>query len=317
MSLKVFVVALGCTGMVATAHSDPVEDFGPRRELAGHVFFPSLVVQDPFVSTYFSLFTSAGYEWIDGPAFDPLGNRTSDTRSYRAAELAQGATFQVNLASCLAIRVTGGGGIDAGVNARSALVVGALQPISGGVGATLSWKLAPNLRFGFTGDLLYTKSRLIQPLVAVQESLVAADVVTSGVSQQLSGYSALPGVTAAFTANDTLGFVAAAQYSYTRVTDGDSLNRQYVGLGISAQVDLLPGSGIPVGFLGSYRATLPFESDVRVTNTVEAGIFYTGRKDLDLGLVAQGKWLDLRPDHLFRLDSTQGIGTFEMRYHWN
>jgi hypothetical protein len=281
------------------------------------VYFPSLVVQDPFVSTYFSLFTAAGYEWIDGPGFDPLGNRTSDTRSYRAAELAQGAAFQVSPTSCLAIRFTGGGGLDGGVNGRSALVIGMIAPLSGGVGVTLSGKLAPNLRVGIIGDFVYTKSHLIQPLNAIQESLLANEVRASGATAQLSGYSALPGLTAAFTANDTLGFVAAAQYSYTRVSDGDSRNRQYVGLGISAQVDLLPASGIPVGFLGSYRATLPFESDVRVTNTVEAGIFYTGRKDLDLGLVLQGKWLDLRPDHLFRLDSTEGIGTLEMRYHWN
>jgi hypothetical protein len=317
MSLKLLAVALGCTGMAATAHADPVEDFGPRRELAGHVFFPSLVVQDPFVSTYFSMSTAAGYEWIDGPSFDTLGNRTATTRSYRAAELAEGVAFQASLASCLAIRISGGGGIDAGVNGRSALVVGAIAPISAGVGATLSGKLAPNLRVGVTADLIYTKSRLLQPLVAVQESLLAGAVRTSGAFEQLNSYSALPGVTAAFTANDTLGFVAAAQYSYTRVTDGDSRNRQYVGLGISAQVDLLPALGIPIGFLGSYRATLPFESDVRVTNTVEAGIFYTGRKDLDLGLLVEGKWLDLRPDHLFRLDSTQGIGSLEMRYHWN
>jgi hypothetical protein len=29
------------------------------------------------------------------------------------------------------------------------------------------------------------------------------------------------------------------------------------------------------------------------------------------------KWFDLRPDHLFRLDTTEAIGIIEMRYHWN
>jgi len=182
---------------------------------------------------------------------------------------------------------------------------------------TLSGTLAPKVRLGVTGDFIYSHSLLIQPLSAIQDSLVAGDVRASSASERLNSYSALPGITVAFAPSRTFGLLAAVQYSWTRVTDGETHNRQYIGLGASAQVDLLPASGVPLGFLASYRATLPFESDVRATNTVEGGAFYTGRKDLDLGLDVQLKWFDLRPDHLFRLDSTEAIAVIEMRYHWN
>lgn len=315
MSLKAVVVAVGAL-VSSTARADSVEDFGPRRQLAGHVFFPSLLVNDPFVSTYVAVFTAAGYDWIDGPGFDLAGNQ-SGTRSYRAAAMAQGATFQAGLTDFLAIRFSGAGAVDGGASARSALVVGMVLPISAGAGATLSWRLAPTVRFGVTFDFLYTHSRLIQPLDAIHDSLLAGEVRFSSATEKLDSESLIPGATLAIAPCDAVGLLAFAQYNWTRQTDGDTRHFNYVNVGASAQLDLLPNLALPVGLLASYRANIPFEDEIRFVNNVEGGVFYTGRKDLDLGLDAQVKWFDLRPDHLFRLDTTEAIGIIEMRYHWN
>jgi hypothetical protein len=314
MSLKAVVVALGA--LVSTARADSVEDFGPRRQLAGHVFFPSLIVQDPFVSTYVAVFTAAGYDWLEGPGFDIAGN-TVGRRSYRAAAMAQGATFQAGLTDFLAIRVTGSGAVDGGASARSALVVGMVLPISVDGGATLSWRLAPKVRFGVTFDFLYAHSRLIQPLNAIHDSILAGEVRFSSATDKVNSESVVPGATLAIAPCDAVGLLAFAQYNWTRQTDGETRHFNYVDVGASAQVDLLPNLALPVGLLASYRANIPFEDEVRFVNTVEGGVFYTGRKDLDLGLDAQVKWFDLRPDHLFRLDTTEAIGIIEMRYYWN
>jgi hypothetical protein len=318
MSLKALAVALWCTGILAAEAraDDSIEDFGPRRELAGHVFFPSLVVTDPFVSTYFSAFTAAGYDWIEGPSFDIRGN-TIGRRSYRAAAMAQGATFQAGLTDFLAIRITGGGGVDGGASARSAVVIGAIIPITVGAGATLSWRVAPKVRFGLTADFVYAHSRLIQPLNAIRGSILAGEVTLSGVTDKLNSETVTPGGTLAIAPCDAVGLLAFATYSWTRQTDGDTRHFNYVDVGASAQVDLLPNLALPVGLLASYRANIPFEDEIRFVNIVEGGLFYTGRKDLDLGLEAQVKWYDLRPDHIFRLDTTEAIGAIEMRYHWN
>lgn len=317
MSVRAIAVALVVTAMMAsTGRADAIDDALPRRELAGHVFYPSLIVNDPFVSTFVSLYSGAGYEWIRGPNFDVLGHLVG-TQSYRAGAMAQGASFQLGLTDFLAIRIDGNGGIDGGTNARSALVVGLIAPLTAGAGVTASWKLHPKIRFGLTGDFVYTRSTLVQPLQAIASSIAAGEVQGASVSERLNGYSVLPGAAVAVAPIDAIGLLFSAQYSWTRVTDGDTTDRQAVNLGACLQLDLLPFAGVPLGFLASYRATIPFESDVRFGNTVEGGLFYTGRRDLDLGIDVQGKWLDLRPDHIFRLDSTEAVAVIEMRYYWN
>src|SRR5262249_36453668 len=107
-------------------------------EAVGQVFFPSLVVANPFLSTHIALFTAAGYDWIEGPDFDGIGNLAARPvtreRSYAAQAIAEGVTFQANVTDYLAIRVAGGGGLEGGSNGRSALVVGAIEPITAGAG---------------------------------------------------------------------------------------------------------------------------------------------------------------------------------------
>jgi hypothetical protein len=109
----------------------------------------------------------------------------------------------------------------------------------------------------------------------------------------------------------------SVQYSWTTQSDDTTRHFQNVSLGVSAQLDLLPDYAVPIGLLASYRATIPFETEVRFNNTAEVGVFYTGRKDLEVGLDVQATWFDLRPDHVIGLDTTALIGLVSIRYHWN
>jgi hypothetical protein len=217
----------------------------------------------------------------------------------------------------LAIRFAGGGGVDGGSNARSALVVGMIQPITAGAGATVGWNLRHDVRIGLAFDAVYSHIKEIKPLVAIRDSLIAGEVEASSASEKLDGYSLLPGVAVAFAPSPSLGLLASAQYSWTGQFDDTTRHFQSLAVGGSAQLDLRPSYAEPIGLLLSYRATIPFDSDVRFTNTVEVGVFYTGRKELDLGLDVQAKWFDLFPDHVIRLDTTELIGVAEVRYHWN
>ena len=318
---RTLAIGLCCAGTLGRARADSLDDSSLRRELAGHVFFPSLVVANPFLSTHLALFTAAGYDWIEGPDFDAIGNLAARPvtreRSYAAQAIAEGVTFQANVTDYLAIRIAGGGGLEGGSNGRSALVVGAIQPITAGAGATLGWSFGNNARLGFTFDFVYTHFKLIQPLVAIQDSLAAGRVQASSASEKLNDYSPQPGFAFAIAPSPTLGVLASAQYSSTSLSDTTTRHFQFVALGASGQVDLGATSAIPIGLLLSYRATIPFESDVRFTHTLEGGVFYTGRKELDLGLDVQAKWFDLHPEHRIRLDTTQLIGVVELRYHWN
>jgi hypothetical protein len=285
-----------------------------RRELAGHVFFPSLAVPDPFLSTHFEILTGAGYAWIDGPGFDVRGNLVG-TAEYKAGALSETLAFQASLTQWLAVRLSGDGGVNAGFNASSALVIGAVQPIGITAGATASWQIGRFVRLGGLFDFVYTYLKLIQPLDAVRNSFIAARADDAGVSQKINGFSVLPGGAVAIAPHPAIGLQGSAQYSWVGFPNRDL---SYFVLGVSAQVDFrLISARAPVGILLSYRTQIPFQSDTRFTHTLETGLFYTGRRAIDLGLDLQARWFDLRPDTTRPLDTVQLLAFFLLRYHWN
>jgi hypothetical protein len=289
-----------------------------RRELAGHVFIPSLAVTDPFVSTNVTLYLGAGYSWIDGFGFDVRGNPVGSD-SYTATALADAASFQASLTRWLAVRLSGGGGINGGANGRSALVVGLVQAVPFGAGATASWKLGRMLRLGGTFDFVYSYSKLIQPLTAVRNSLLAGQVDTTGASQRVDGYTVTPGASVALAPHPAIGLLGSAQYMWNGLFgDVSSAKLNYIVLGASGQVDLRPiTSWLTLGLLLGYRTQIPLQSNTRYTHTLEGGIFYTGRRAIDLGLDLQIKWLDLRADTRTPLDTRELITVLLLRYHWN
>jgi hypothetical protein len=306
-----------CLLWSVTALAD-ADDRKWRRELNGHVFIPSLAVPDPFLSMHVVLDIGAGYSWIDGPSFDVRGNLIGGA-SYRAEALAVAALFQASVTRWLALRLGGGGGLNGGDDARSALVVGMVEPLSITAGATASWQLGRMVRLGPTLDFTYAHIKLIQPLDAIRNSLIVNQVDTAGASQRVHNYSLLPGVALAIAPHPAVGLLAAAQFVWAGFDNDSSFrNLGYFVLGFSAQLDLRNLTRkAPIAFLLSYRTQIPFESETRFTHTLETGIFYTGRREIDLGLDLQARWFDLRPDSLIPLDTTQLVSVLLLRYHWN
>jgi hypothetical protein len=312
-----FLLLVG-TSSIAAAEDHPADEKHWRRELNGHFFMPSLTVADPFVPTFFSLSTGAGHAWVDGPSFDALGNPVGN-ESYRAAALAEGMTFQAAILSWWALRLGTAGGLYGGANARSALVLGATTFLDIIPGTTVSWKIGRFIRLGGTFDFRYQYSTVIDPLAAVRTSLASSQVDTTQVHQRVSNYWVLPGATVAAALHPAIGLLASVQYLWNGRDDGTSTQSvSYIAIGVSAQLDLKPlVSRVPVGVLGAYRAQIPFESKERLIQTVEGAVFYTGHKDLALGLNLQGQWFDLRPGSVVPLSTAALIAAVTVRYYWN
>jgi hypothetical protein len=312
------ISAAGEPNTTAEAGDHRADEKHWRRELNGHFFVPSLTVPDPFVPTLFSLSTGAGHAWVDGPSFDPRGNPVGG-ESYRAAALAESMTFQAAILSWWALRLASGGGLYGGVNARSALVLGAIIPLDVTPGTTVSWKIGRFVRLGGTFDFQYQYRTVIDPLAAVRTSLASSQVDTSQVHQRVNSYSVIPGATVAAALHPAVGLVGSVQYLWNGRDDGTSTQSvSYIVIGVSAQLDLKPlVSRVPLGVLGAYRAQIPFESSERLIQSVEGALFYTGRKDLALGLDLQGQWFDLRPGSPFPLSASALIAALTVRYYWN
>ena len=54
-------------------------------------------------------------------------------------------------------------------------------------------------------------------------------------------------------------------------------------------------------------------SSESVAHDLEGGLYYTGKDALVLGLVAEGRWFELRPG----FEATALIGNVVVRYYWN
>jgi hypothetical protein len=302
----------------AAPETAPEETRHWKRAINGHLFIPSLVVADPFLATTFSLTTGAGYAWFDGPGFDMRGDvNMARQDSYVAEQLSVKASFQANLLRWWAFRAGGGGGVAAGADGKSALVLGAQVPLDVALGTTVSWQLGRFIRLGGMFDFDYQYSKVVTPLAAVRSSFLAGQADTTNAVIQGSSYFVEPGAAVAFAPFRALGLVATFQYLWVG-TDIATLNPTANNLvfGVSAQVDLRPiWHRVPIGVIASYRASVPVansgpESD---THDLEGGVYYTGRDSLVLGLVAQGRWLPVRQFFF----GSEILATFVIRYYWN
>jgi len=65
------------------------------------------------------------------------------------------------------------------------------------------------------------------------------------------------------------------------------------GTGVSASFDLLPPTGVPIGFSTTYKndQVTTLRGGSRRTSVVEIGIAFTGREEFDIGL--EGAWTEL------------------------
>jgi hypothetical protein len=311
--LAALVAALVVGGGAAVAH-EPDDDTHWNRELNGHYFIPSLTIADPFLPTEFSLITGAGVAWADGPSFDPRGNPTGRD-SYVAGALTHTTSFQVNILRFWAVHLTAAGGLYGGANAKSALALGATVPADIIAGTTVSFVLCRWLRLGGTFDYDWQYSHVIDPLAAVQRSLAVDQADPSTIKQRVTTSQVAPGVTAAFAPHPSLGFVASLQYLWLTRDDGSTTTDvNNLVFGIDGQLDLRPlVHRVPVALLLGYRVQAPLGSSEPLSQDVEGGIYYSGKKALVLGVVARGRWFQIRPG----FDTSALIVNAVMRYQWN
>ena len=74
---------------------------------------------------------------------------------------------------------------------------------------------------------------------------------------------------------------------------GDAERRPPWATGVSASFDLLPPTGVPVGFATTYKndQLSTFVEGSRRTSTVEIAVAFTGRDEFDIGL--EGAWTEV------------------------
>jgi hypothetical protein len=281
-----------------------------RRELGGHLFILSPLARNPFATTDFVNGVSLGDGRAEGILYDATGG-TIGSRDYSLWTLQESVEFQYAPLSWLAVRVGGAGLVFVGGSAVSALALGAATRYQPTAGLTMSTTFGERLRAGVVFDYAYSRNGDVNVVRPIADSIEQGRIVTSNIFVNHSVHVFQPGLSAALALHRSLGLVGTLLYQGQRGGDPPDGRHAIIGAG-ALDFDLNPLLAWPVGFLAAYRATAPIDSDARLSQSLDLGIYYTGRREFQLGLDVGGRRFEMRAGS----HADAGTATLETRYFW-
>ncbi len=284
-------VALVSTLLVLAVASAEGQDVPKARTFGGHLFQVPGFIDGPFTGTYLRTTTGAGRALgLELPLYN-LEGVPIDTLSGNIAFFVLGLDYQQRLTRWLALRVGFSGAARLGTDYLSLLAEGFSAIYGGNVGATL--RLAETRRFFLSAGVDARSNKLysISPL-DFAKSIIDSGLTDSSTALLSKGnnWRFVGGLRAAYAFAPWIGVLGVAEVGpATRVfadTTGERKATQF-NIGGSLGIDFRPGTGVPVGIVGSF---LHQSINDRATDvggkqqTTGLGVFYTGRQDLSLGL---------------------------------
>ena len=315
-ALALFLVA-GWFSLQAQPTSAADDRRGPeRRVLNGHRFLPSGALTDPFVTTHVRSKTLAG---LAGDFRSPTIDIAGDTLGVLEGDIAFfGLSFeyQQNLFGWGALRLDVSGSGRAGID-EQALLADGVNTIYGVV-------------FEGKGRLLYTGASQLTAIARVSRKNIfgispfdfAESIIDSGISKsndlvkEGNVHRFIGGLAGAHAWNEYLGTQLQVAVGWAQPFDDELPNETVFQAGVVVDLDLVPLTGTPMGFVVSYDYDSFPEggSDVaQGISSVAFGIAYTGRDDFSLGLEisrASIKQVDLEE----RFTATQA--SLNLRYYF-
>ena len=311
----VFVASLSAAATIAEQDAANAQEVPARvshRELNGHVFVPSLLVDTPFRTTTFQVGLVYAAGTATGPKYDINGNETG-TADYTMAGLGQTFSYENRVADWLAV---GGSVITlayTGINGPSVVSVGAQV----GVGAAANVRVGH--RFGpVEATVLMDASYQPEYGFLVAAAILRAlqdHVLDPGAALQTShSWTLRPTLAASWAPFAPLGLTGNLGYVYksTLLSGTVTENNSALLAGIAADFDFGKITSTAIGLLASYRLNEPLTDGLPRIQDFSGGISYTGRPDLGLTLELGRRTFSIRPG----LPATAGVAQLGLQYYW-
>ena len=323
MKLRLVMVFAAALPAAAIAQSEARADApAPREhrtvpELEGHVFMPSILVESPFRSTVFKLGLLYGVGDATGPRYDINGNVTGNN-SYTYGTLAQTFRYEYQFAEWLSAGAVVLTSMYTGLDGPSAVSIGAQ------FGVGIGGRVKAGHRFGPV-ETAVTVEASTGPEYGI---LVAAALVRALKDKVIDFGSALqathvvtvtPGVTASWAPLPALGVTANVAYVYKslRLSDAPISDESGVQYAAAVDFDFAKVSSVPIGLLAAFRITSPLGSDgIPTVKDFSGGIFYTGIREVGLGLEVGWRSFTLRPGTSVPLEATATVAQLGFQYYW-
>lgn len=307
-----------------TAAAEPPRPEG--RELAGHVFMPTLGIKGPFAVTSFGTFLTVGEGSSVGTVNLNLPNGSTQTFSgsveYVAIggvlsyeyEFLRGVSARIGLSESLYSGTTGAAMAAVGTNVRLGL----------GAGLTASLPIGDSIRVAAVIDATSAPKLglLLGPALksfadSCQSGLADCTFDFDQLFKQENVIEVQPGVAASWAPFKALGLTANLSYSWSSIeTSGaGTVSASGVSMGAAADFDFLAVSRVPVGLQLTWASQIPVSGDDNSRYTdVGGGLFYTGRKDLSLGLQLFVRRFKVVPE--VEMSWTTVMAMVGLRYYW-
>lgn len=266
------------------------------RYFGGHLFIPSTIVPDPFISTTFTSITGFGQALnLKVPIQNLNGDKIGELSGNIGFMMLE-FDFQQAIGHRFDVRVGGTANARVGTSAQSILAEGISALYGYQLGGTASVLKKRNWQLSATVDLRSNTLYSISPIDFVRSvvnSIQAGDTtgaVGSGEDSLLSSGNnlrALGGVRAAYTPAPWIGFTGFVESGLGEPFEEGRKNTSVVNFGGSLSFDLNPLKRIPIGLLGTFRRESLSEKGEDFGGSAVAtgfGIFYTGRRFFSMGI---------------------------------
>jgi hypothetical protein len=266
------------------------------------------------------------YAHADAPKYDRMGNLVG-SRSYDLGSLTQGFDLQVRLLPVWAIRAGFGSRIYTGATGDALFGVGSSVETQGVIGTTVSFPVGSIARLGGVLDYRVGPSYTLDIATGIVESLAAKQADLSNLVTTTTTHTFVPGLLGAIAIHKSVGAALAIRYAHSvPSTEGITRTRDNLLFGATVDFDLKAITAVPVGFIGSYELGVPLAGKQNFTsNTLDLGIYYTGRPNFVVGPELSVNWftLVLVPDDFLpqlplsrEADTTSYTAVFAARYYW-
>lgn len=312
--LPVLEIVVVLSALLASAPPAQAAEGGDTgREVNGHTFLPSDLLPQPFCTTHVGLSTGFGFAKLKAPIVDENGYATGETAHYTLAALAEWLDLQLAPLDWLAVRGKVQGTVLSGATTAAALNFGANVGLEYAVGATARVLRLGWLQAAVALDVDRTHGYRFSPGDAIVASLQAGQITTDTLLIRSTDTQVL--VTGQVAASPGPAFGAWLVGGYARSWTsggGTSSSEGLLGLGLGASLDFAPLAKVPVGLLSAYLYEKSSASGASGTHNVSAGVFYTGRRNLALGLEAGY----LLQSPAAGVDLSVVTALIRLRYYW-
>ena len=293
------------------------------RELAGHAFIPSVLLADAFPVTTFGVFT-AGTFASGSAVVDAADGSGPQALSLAQAAASHGFALQLGMTRFLAAGLSLRGSVTSGLTQDALALSGTDAGFSVSTHVLGSIPIRERIRVALQLEIDYSQNynvNVVEPLrTAFAESvrslsdlLDRLDGIEQRLLQRRSVLTIAPRAILAVGLHRAIGLRVQLGYAHQTVLSGDTAAVPCPSAGLLFSWDLGAVTRVPVGLLTGYRLdAMLLESGDRIAHSLHAGLFYTGRRHLSLGI--EGGAMLQRPFFSATLTELQAL--FTMKHFW-